>query len=340
MPLPPATNTQKILKAFIRYQYAANANLTLGQIDQLNYESYQLHPGILAFLTQERERIRQTLLAELHGDGPARQPSLISLFVSTTQEFIYQQNQFVSLSAEDQTELVTLYRQFLADTANILVKDQNTRTLAQLYQAVLEDHFHCLKTFITNLGQTQGANLIYRHVVCAEYPALLQLDLLGLNSQTLLEPILDVGCGKQGTLVTYLRQQGLDASGIDRLVKPSAHLTETDWLSFQFVPARWGTIISHMAFSNHFIFHHLYRSGTPETYAQKFMEMLASLKTGGKMCYTPGLPFIEQLLPAAKFKVEQKNVPLRLLPVTTQTSYRNKLSQNTLYASKITKLTP
>ena len=69
--------------------------------------------------------------------------------------------------------------------------------------------------------------------------------------------------------VAHLRGLGLQAFGIDRLVVPSEHLAEADWLEYRFPAATWGTIISHLAFSNHFIFHHLYKKGTPAAYARK-----------------------------------------------------------------------
>lgn len=322
-------NTQKILEVFIRYQYAANADLTLGQIHQLDAQTYRLHPGIPAFLTQKRDSIREVLRHELNNHSPTEQQSLVSLFVTTTKEFIYQQNQFVSLSTKDQAELVGLYRQFLEDTLIILAEDRDAHEIEHLYQVVLEDHFHCLKTFITNLGESQGASLIYQQVVCEEYPAALQLEILGIDMEALQAPVLDIGCGKHGTLVTHLRHYGWDAFGIDRLVIPSDHVTETDWLDFQFTPSSWGTIISHMGFSNHFTFHHLYRDGTPEIYATKYMEILTSLKQGGGMFYVPGLPFIEQLLPATSFAVTSKKV---------YTPGQNKLGNQSIYATKIQKL--
>jgi len=324
-------NIQNILEVFIRYQYAANADLTLGQIHQLDARTYRLHPAIPSFLTQERERIRQVLRDELNNRPSPGQPNLVSLFVTTTKEYIYRQNQFVSLSAKDQADLVGLYRQFLADTVNILGEDNNPQEIEQLYQVVLEDHFHCLKTFITGLGETQGANLIYQQVICAEYPPSLQLEILGIDPKNLnlQEPVLDIGCGKDGTLVTHLREIGLAARGIDRLVMPLDYLIEADWLDFDFAPSSWGTIISHMAFSNHFTFHHLYRNGTPETYAAKYMAILTSLKPGGEMYYAPGLPFIEQLLPASEFTVTSKNVDV---------PEQDKLGHSSLYATKIKKL--
>jgi hypothetical protein len=329
MPEHPTEKMHNILELFIRYQYRANAAITLGQIHQLDYKTYKLHPDILTFLTQERESILEVLQVELENNHPSERQSLISLFVTTTQEFIYQQNQFITLSPNDKVELIQLYRQFLVDTANILAQEQDYHKFEQLYQTVLEDHFFYLKSFITKLGETQGKSLIFQQVVCEEYPAPLQLEVLGIDRETLKEPILDIGCGKHGTLVAHLRQYGLDAFGIDRLVMPSDYLIETDWLEFQFVPSSWGTVISHMAFSNHFIFHHLYRNGTPEIYATKYMEILASLKRGGEMFYAPGLSFMEQLLPATDFAITPKNVDV---------PGQDKLGPNSVYATIIRRL--
>lgn len=63
-----------------------------------------------------------------------------------------------------------------------------------------------------------------------------------------------------------------------------------------------------MAFSNHFIFHHWYKNGNPEPYARQYMAILASLLPGGAFYYSPGLPFIEDLLPAERYKVIRRKV--------------------------------
>ena len=124
----------------------------------------------------------------------------------------------------------------------------------------------------------------------------------------LAQPVLDLGCGKPAQLVTYLRDHGIEAVGVDRLVDQAPYLIRSDWLSFELPPRTWGTIISHMAFSNHFIFQHLYKYGQGADYARRYMAILNALKPGGSFYYTPGLPFIETYLPADQYTVTKRAV--------------------------------
>ena len=90
------------------------------------------------------------------------------------------------------------------------------------------------------------------------------------------------------------------------LEKTSNFLFQINWLESTFPSNTWGTVISHMAFSNHFTHHHLKTDGKFEAYARKYMEILNALKVGGSFIYTPGLSFIEELLIASNdsFAVE------------------------------------
>jgi hypothetical protein len=63
-----------------------------------------------------------------------------------------------------------------------------------------------------------------------------------------------------------------------------------------------------MAFSNHFLFHHRYKNGSPDRHARMYMQILNSLKSGGSFIYSPGLPFIEQYLPPDRFIVTHQEV--------------------------------
>ncbi|HZD59612.1 MAG TPA: hypothetical protein VE439_04025 [Anaerolineae bacterium] len=106
--------------------------------------------------------------------------------------------------------------------------------------------------------------------------------------------------------MSYLHKQGLEVFGIDRIAREIPYLIDANWLTFSFKPDCWGTIISHMAFSNHFIHHHLRVDGRPGDYAQKMIEVLRSLRLNGSLYYAPGLPFIESLLPSSKFSVYKR----------------------------------
>lgn len=146
-----------------------------------------------------------------------------------------------------------------------------------------------------------------RPVVCSEYDPDLQCHLLGIEPGALLEPVLDVGCGQHAPLVRALRAHGLAVAGVDRVAAPLEGVTEADWMSLPLRAGEWGTIISHLAFSLHFLHHHLRpESSAADRYAQRYMELLSALRPGGAFVYAPGLPFFERLLPAERYKVERR----------------------------------
>jgi hypothetical protein len=148
-------------------------------------------------------------------------------------------------------------------------------------------------------------DLIIQPVPCAEYKADLQIQVLHLNPHTLIEPVLDIGCGKQGTLVSHLSKLGIKALGIDRYQFSESNLIYSDWLAFNFGNKKWGTIISHLSFSNHFKHHHLRDDGDYLAYAKKYIEILHSLKIGGSFHYAPDLPFIETYLDRKQFCIDK-----------------------------------
>lgn len=147
-----------------------------------------------------------------------------------------------------------------------------------------------------------------REVVCGEYAAMLQRDALGLGEERLRGPILDVGCGASASLVRALRAEGLAATGVDREAPEDVAIV-SDWRSFPFGQDRWGTVISHHAFTLHFLHHHLGQSDQAYADAQVYRAILRSLRVGGRFVYVPGLPFIEPLLPAASFRCTRVRLP-------------------------------
>jgi hypothetical protein len=131
-------------------------------------------------------------------------------------------------------------------------------------------------------------------VPCAEYSADLQLRMLRLDTARLKEPVLDIGCGGSANLVNHLRGKGLDAHGIDRKIHtPGPWLTEADWLEFGYEPDRWGTILSNLGFTNHFIFALTYDAALAAEYEKAFDRILGSLVPGGSFHYAPGASRLE-----------------------------------------------
>jgi len=302
-----------ILRAFIRRQYVANSDVTLGQIRDLACGPYRFAPELFAFVQEERESILAVLYAEIGNAGETDQHGLVQVFLASTQEYIYRNNQFIHITPEQQRELAGVYLAYLGDLIDVLSSASAMGQIAPRFQAAQDAHLQRLRTFILQLARSHGEvgeSLIDSPVVCEEYSAQLQLRVLGIAGRRLSEPVLDIGCGKQGLLVRYLRKAGLEAFGVDRVAVPAAGLVCADWLQLRFRAGAWGTIISHMAFSNHFIFHHMCKEGRPEDYARKYMEILAALKPGGALHYAPALPFIERLLPAASYYVLRQPVPV------------------------------
>ena len=214
-------------------------------------------------------------------------------------------NQYYSFGADERKALRDIYTVLFSS-----IRNSNSST-AELSEA----HFTNLRNFIFKTNPFAGKIYPQKEkdldpVVCHEYSVGLQLDILKLNINGLMSPVLDIGCGRQGNLVKYLRAEGIEAYGFDRLPADLPFLTSADWLEYQYGASRWGTIISNLAFSNHFHHHHLREDGDFLKYAEKYMEILRSLKPGGCFHYAPGLLFIEQHLNQAEYQISQNNTSL------------------------------
>ncbi|MGC4070481.1 MAG: hypothetical protein QM784_38615 [Polyangiaceae bacterium] len=85
-----------------------------------------------------------------------------------------------------------------------------------------------------------------------------------------------------------------------------------DWFDVRFEPSSLGTVVSHLAFSLHFLHHHWHSGERAYEYARKYMELLHALVPGGRLVYAPGLPFIEEMLDTGTFNVERRELPAPL----------------------------
>jgi hypothetical protein len=288
-------------------RYMSNADKSLWDVYQLDEDFVILEPDGMDFTVTHRDKIVAVL------NDPALFARLVEVFVKASLDFTYTSNQFVRINSAEEQQLRRLYQGYLADMRAILASDGPADGLKERFEALVAAHFEDLKTNLTRFfdretGQDVRANVILNRTVCREYSPEFQLDMLGIHLHDLVEPVLDIGCGRAGALVKYLNARGIHSMGIDRVVEDSPDLQQMDWLDLRLNPESWGTIISHMAFSNHFIFHHLYKNGSPEAFARQYMTILNALKHGGSFYYTPGLPFIEQYLPAQNYAIRRKPV--------------------------------
>lgn len=275
---------------------------------QVNNDFLHLEQENLEFLFKNRAAVIRLL------DDPDQSINLVNVFIANSLEFTYNNNQFIHLDDDEHQRLFRIYLVYIQGMRTLLAENSDFESFQNNFSILVKDHFKDLsgnisRFFDRETGWQIQENIILKQVVCGEYSPQFQMNLLGLDDKTLVEPVLDIGCGKTGTLVKHLRTLGFKAIGVDRLVESDPSLKSADWFDLDLIPETWGTIISHIAFSNHFLFHHRYKKGKPDTYARLYMRILQSLKSGGKFIYSPGLPFIEQYLPVDRFIVTSRKYP-------------------------------
>lgn len=208
-------------------------------------------------------------------------------------------NQYLNFSQKDYLQLQKVYEALLQQVYEICnQKEVSEEEIDQLFRS----HYKNLQSFLLD---SNGKEIFKKYrespdvleIKCAEYTSEFQMRLLGIYLSKVKQPVLDIGCGQKANLVHFLRKNDIVVYGLDRNVQNlNNKIYQVDWLEYTYVPDTWGTVISHMAFSNHFMHHHLRPDGDYEKYATKYMEILKSLKIGGSFIYAPGLSFMEEIL--------------------------------------------
>lgn len=207
-------------------------------------------------------------------------------------------NQYYTFNSESKKDLRKIYVDLFSN-----LRDRNTSN-----EMIAENHFQKLKQWL--LKTNHFAESIYTNdhkiieaVACSEYSPELQIEILHIDISQLMKPVLDIGCGKQGNLVNYLCKKGIEAYGFDRFNFDINALTNSDWLKYNYGIKKWGTIISNLGFSNHFMHHNLREDGNYIEYGKTYMDILNALMIGGCFHYAPDLPFIEQYLDNNTFEL-------------------------------------
>jgi hypothetical protein len=253
-------------------------------------------------------------------------------------DYLNAKNQFLTVGEEDRLKLLSICESLLNSLRKILESFDNRDKIKNAIEMYLLKHLTDLGNFIVELyhqlGYDDSVYTLFPETICAEYSPELQLNILGINDASdLLEPVLDIGCGIQGTLVKYLNGLAISTYGIDRNAPEENKVFRMDWFDIPRQPELWGTIISHMAFSLHFINHHFRINGQPEKFAHSYMNILHSLKKGGRFLYAPGLPFMEEHLPSSVFFVEKKEI--RMENIYLSAKYQN---MDMFYATVVEKM--
>ncbi len=286
-------------------RYRRSRNRTMLDVYRIDPLFLDVDREFLEFVLSHRAEVSAVLA------DPGKRESLVCLFVDETLRYSYENNQFVHFDEKERQVFLAIYRGYVEAIRDVIAASPDLDGLRNALSEVIAAHFRRLRANISRFFDPGTAdnlrdNLVFQKAVCSEYSPEFQLKLMGIDPSGLPEPALDIGCGQSGRLVKYLASIGLDARGADRLVDEHPLLAACDWFDFPFLPESWGAVISHMAFSNHFLFHHRYRNGLPERYARLYLQILGSLKPGGVFIYSPGLPFIERFLPPEKYRVRRR----------------------------------
>lgn len=212
-------------------------------------------------------------------------------------------NQYYTFDKRSKKALRDIYVKLFSDIKNHKI---STDSIAKKHYESLIKWLQTTNPFAEKI-YTSKAEII-ESVACSEYSADLQIEILQIDIKQINEPVLDIGCGKKGNLVMYLRKNSIEAYGFDRFVIDNSFLTNSDWFEYEYEKEKWGTIISNIGFSNHFVHHHSRNDDSFIDYAKLYMNILNSLKIGGSFHYAPDLPFVEQYLDENKYYLTKRNV--------------------------------
>jgi len=251
------------------------------------------------------EFIKDTILSfkEIDNINEKQEESLIDYAANKALEEFYRINQYYYFDEEAKSELKSIYAELIVMAKSRLLKPEK----------IAENHYNNLEKWL--LKNNSFAKEVYKNrseqleaVVCSQYSYQLQLEILNLDFRDIKEPILDIGCGQNARLINYLRSLKYDAFGIDRSEFDKPYLLNADWLKYDYGTYKWGTIVSNLGFSNHFVHNHLRNDSKAEDYAKTYMRILNSLKIGGSFHYAPGLEFIENYLDKNNFRLNKINL--------------------------------
>jgi hypothetical protein len=287
-----------------------------GQADKSLIEIYKALGNFMEWDSDQLEALFQRRSSVLAWAGnPANRERLAGYLAEMTLARANPHGLGLPLVEKNIHSLRHIYLQGLHETLHLLATAE-LRNWQAAYRMLLKCHFIRLQAVLAALALRSPAGELPAKadhgVLRTEYAAEWQIKMLGLGEAPA-GPALDLGCGARANLVRSLQAQGVDICGVDQAVEPEGNLIKSDWFEFPFKPDRWATVVSHLAFSSYFWFDHMNPKGETEKYLHAYMEILSSLLPGGRLVYFPSLPFLEKLLPTARYQCETREISA-LLP--------------------------
>jgi len=175
-------------------------------------------------------------------------------------------------------------------------------------------HYPAIQVWLTalypeSLSKSLASHPKIRSLCCAEYSPELQLQMLDISLKEIRPPVLDIGCGFSAELTKYLNFQNFNVIGFDRFVgEETDFIKQENWLTFHYSYQSWGTIISHMALSNHYRYAVQYDKNMQDALDSVYEKILKSLRIGGCFYYAPGVYELEQQIDRTRFRVKCNEV--------------------------------
>jgi len=242
-------------------------------------------------------------ISTINGFNPDSKLFLIDYATDKAIEEFCRVNQYYSFDSKAKNDLRKIYSDLFE---SLQTKIDSTENISKSHYENLKKWLQKSNPFAEKIYINAGEKI--NPVACSEYSPDLQINILQIDIEHLMQPVLDIGCGKQGFLVNYLKNQKIEAYGIDRFKFTTSDLITADWLEYDYGVKKWGTVVSNVGFSNHFNHHNLRKDGNYIEYGKTYMAILHSLKEGGCFHYAPALPFIEKYLDSNQFALNKYEI--------------------------------
>lgn len=209
-----------------------------------------------------------------------------------------QNNQYVSLSNKTINAINEIYKKLVLDLRKISGKKYEINEL----RTIVNEHRNKLISALEHNAYEDKKEQLF--IPCAEYTGEFQNEILRTDVHQLHEPIIDIGCGLSYELIKLLRRNGYsEVYGLDQYVSNDSKIACSNWFDYAFQASTWGTIVAHMSFSNHLRRSIINNDEYKDTYANKYHEILRSLKRNGAFIYTPSVKVIEDELNRNEYEI-------------------------------------
>lgn len=264
-------------------------------------------PGLIAYLEDEKTKTRmvKTIADNLPLIKQIRSREALLDYAISIYNWFFREcmlyNQYHTFSEKQYETIEKIYERLAVNLGNL----SGTSLDYELIESVVSKHRELLLEELHETFDTDNQYDIKK--VCSEYSADLQKRILGYRLPNLAEPILDIGCGENAFFVKECIKYGKNVVGIDQYISKehSTNILCRNWLEFDYQSNYWGTIISHMAFSNHVTYHMTHKTTLFEKYEETYFKILTGLKTDGIFYYSPSLPKIEMKIDKSQYSIRQ-----------------------------------